>query len=95
MWCIPTDGNLSRLVDIVGDELAAMSHFRAELKTSSIAGGRIDGKGSSSAAEWHVLSRQHGAIRTNCMDCLDRTNVVQVCYHCVTAFGGHLWLITL
>ena len=25
-----------------------------------------------------VLSRQHGVIRTNCMDNLDRTNVVQV-----------------
>jgi len=26
---------------------------------------------------WTVLSQQRGIIRTNCMDCLDRTNVVQ------------------
>ena len=26
---------------------------------------------------WEVLSRQDGVVRTNCMDCLDRTNVVQ------------------
>lgn len=26
---------------------------------------------------WQVLSAQDGVIRTNCMDCLDRTNVVQ------------------
>jgi hypothetical protein len=26
---------------------------------------------------WNVLHTQRGVIRTNCMDCLDRTNVVQ------------------
>jgi hypothetical protein len=26
---------------------------------------------------WQVLSAQDGVVRTNCMDCLDRTNVVQ------------------
>ena len=25
----------------------------------------------------NVLIRQHGVVRTNCIDCLDRTNVVQ------------------
>uniref|UniRef100_A0A7S1YPH1 SAC domain-containing protein n=1 Tax=Ditylum brightwellii TaxID=49249 RepID=A0A7S1YPH1_9STRA len=27
--------------------------------------------------DWNILSLQNGVIRTNCMDCLDRTNVVQ------------------
>ena len=26
---------------------------------------------------WHILNVQDGVVRTNCMDCLDRTNVVQ------------------
>lgn len=26
-----------------------------------------------------VLATQTGTIRTNCLDCLDRTNVIQVC----------------
>ncbi len=29
-----------------------------------------------------VEQRQGGVIRTNCVDCLDRTNVVQVCTGC-------------
>ena len=27
--------------------------------------------------QWTILSQQRGVVRTNCMDCLDRTNVVQ------------------
>ncbi|KAF9971428.1 hypothetical protein BGZ73_005641, partial [Actinomortierella ambigua] len=30
-----------------------------------------------SQPQFHILHTQKGAIRTNCMDCLDRTNVVQ------------------
>lgn len=26
-----------------------------------------------------IMSRQKGVFRVNCIDCLDRTNVVQVC----------------
>ncbi|KAL2315401.1 Inositol polyphosphate phosphatase [Schizosaccharomyces pombe] len=29
--------------------------------------------------KYRVLSRQNGVVRSNCMDCLDRTNVVQSC----------------
>lgn len=32
---------------------------------------------SSSVPQWNIQKTQHGIIRTNCMDCLDRTNVVQ------------------
>jgi hypothetical protein len=28
-----------------------------------------------------LVTSQEGVIRTNCIDCLDRTNVVQVRYH--------------
>lgn len=28
-------------------------------------------------SSWEILGLQHGVVRTNCMDCLDRTNVVQ------------------
>lgn len=30
-----------------------------------------------SLASWKVVRKQSGVIRTNCIDCLDRTNVVQ------------------
>lgn len=32
-------------------------------------------------AEGKLVTSQEGVIRTNCIDCLDRTNVVQVRYH--------------
>ena len=31
----------------------------------------------SKEGEWNIKSRQNAIVRTNCMDCLDRTNVVQ------------------
>ena len=33
---------------------------------------------------WEIMSLQDGVVRTNCMDCLDRTNVVQ------SMFGRHV-----
>lgn len=30
-------------------------------------------------AEGEILLEQSGIIRSNCIDCLDRTNVTQVC----------------
>ncbi|KAL7553464.1 hypothetical protein ACHAWF_016762, partial [Thalassiosira exigua] len=33
---------------------------------------------------WEIVSLQDGVVRTNCMDCLDRTNVVQ------SMFGRHV-----
>ncbi|KAH8687230.1 SacI homology domain-containing protein [Tricladium varicosporioides] len=40
-------------------------------------GGRLDGFGYTTMLDTTHLSRQSGVLRTNCMDCLDRTNVVQ------------------
>jgi hypothetical protein len=37
----------------------------------------------------HRSQRQHGVLRTNCIDCLDRTNVAQFAYG-LTAFGRQL-----
>lgn len=39
--------------------------------------GQLDGFGSTIENDGEVKSRQKGVIRTNCMDCLDRTNVCQ------------------
>jgi hypothetical protein len=38
---------------------------------------QLTGTSNSGAGEVKVLSKQKGVIRTNCMDCLDRTNVTQ------------------
>ncbi|KAH6682606.1 SacI homology domain-containing protein [Halenospora varia] len=40
-------------------------------------GDRLDGFGYTTVSDGTQLSRQNGVLRTNCMDCLDRTNVVQ------------------
>ncbi|KAI4155134.1 MAG: hypothetical protein LQ341_000231 [Variospora aurantia] len=40
-------------------------------------GGRLDRFGMTVEAGGHLSTRQKGVLRTNCMDCLDRTNVVQ------------------
>lgn len=38
---------------------------------------KLDAFGRTVAVDGQLLSRQSGVLRTNCMDCLDRTNVVQ------------------
>ena len=38
-------------------------------------------------ATGQILTSQQGVARTNCIDCLDRTNVIQV--HCIYAFMDH------
>lgn len=40
-------------------------------------GDKLDTFGDTVAVDGQLLSRQTGVLRTNCMDCLDRTNVVQ------------------
>jgi hypothetical protein len=39
--------------------------------------GTLDDFGSTAEAEGEIIRQQRGVIRTNCMDCLDRTNVCQ------------------
>ncbi|KAL2270806.1 hypothetical protein VTJ83DRAFT_177 [Remersonia thermophila] len=55
------------LVDRLRDALLAMRYFSA---ADGPGAARVDGR-------LEVRSLQSGVVRTNCMDCLDRTNVVQ------------------
>ncbi|KAH6853302.1 SacI homology domain-containing protein [Chaetomium sp. MPI-CAGE-AT-0009] len=54
------------LIDRMREALVAQQYFRA----ADMPGSRIDGR-------LEVRSLQTSVVRTNCMDCLDRTNVVQ------------------
>jgi hypothetical protein len=54
------------LIDRMREALVAQQYFRAV----DMPGSRIDGR-------LEVRSLQTSVVRTNCMDCLDRTNVVQ------------------
>eukprot|EP00742_Colponemidia_sp_Colp-10_P003827 GILJ01004077.1.p1 GENE.GILJ01004077.1~~GILJ01004077.1.p1 ORF type:complete len:638 (+),score=100.13 GILJ01004077.1:265-1914(+) len=58
--------NLSRLVDLVKEDIDRHRFFVME--EDELINAKGDGV---------VEERQFGAFRTNCMDCLDRTNVVQ------------------
>jgi len=40
-------------------------------------GSRLDAFGTTVEKDNKLVERQNGILRTNCMDCLDRTNVVQ------------------
>mmetsp|Transcript_50555 Transcript_50555/g.152327 ORF Transcript_50555/g.152327 Transcript_50555/m.152327 type:complete len:1270 (-) Transcript_50555:1937-5746(-) len=74
---------LSELLEDVAPTLERQGYFCAV----PVAGGGGEGAvlsneddGESAAAvavPWRILSVQNGVVRTNCMDCLDRTNVVQ------------------
>ncbi|KAK1752579.1 phosphoinositide phosphatase SAC1 [Echria macrotheca] len=54
------------LIDRMRDALIAQQYFRAV----DMPGSRLDGR-------LEVRNQQTSVVRTNCMDCLDRTNVVQ------------------
>lgn len=54
--------NLSKLIELLEPHLAYSNYFWIQSQDSS---------------STEQLSSQQGVIRTNCMDCLDRTNVVQ------------------
>ncbi len=57
--------NLAKLLDIIKNELENYGYFSMEIGQSEDS--KLNSKKSS----------QKGIMRTNCMDCLDRTNVVQ------------------
>ena len=63
--------NLSKLVAIVKEKLMSYGHFVAEMQVGFGQRELIN------AQTCRIESRQEGVMRTNCMDCLDRTNVVQ------------------
>lgn len=64
--------NLSKLVDIVEEELKNYGNFMATIKC-----GFYDRTNFNDPTNVTITSVQKGSFRTNCMDCLDRTNVVQ------------------
>ncbi|KAH6636809.1 SacI homology domain-containing protein [Chaetomium tenue] len=49
-----------------------------------ILGSQLENFGSSVSVNDHLVARQKGVLRTNCMDCLDRTNV------CQSSFAKHM-----
>jgi hypothetical protein len=64
--------NLSKLVDNVKEQLEQYGHYQVEIN-----GGFDNWEGLKAPGMINVLRTQRGVFRTNCMDCLDRTNVVQ------------------
>ena len=66
--------NLNKLVDGVSDEFAALNYFYAEYVAIE-GGSKVPN--TTPAYQVTVLRQQTGVFRTNCIDCLDRTNVVQ------------------
>ena len=62
--------NVSKLITLIGKaEWDHIGYFQATVVTASINGQRRQ--------QWSVLKQQKGVFRSNCIDCLDRTNVVQ------------------
>ena len=49
-----------------------------------ILGSQLESFGSSVSVDDHLVTQQKGVLRTNCMDCLDRTNV------CQSSFAKHM-----
>ncbi len=78
--------NVANLMKIVEDEFAPQGYFCGILGRGGAASG-VGGAAAASAAAGNnnngksrflqIQSRQSGVFRTNCIDCLDRTNVVQ------------------
>jgi len=64
--------NLSKLVDIVKSELDDYGHFMGEMRVGFDQSSYLNDPRNS-----RIIQEQNGSFRTNCMDCLDRTNVVQ------------------
>ncbi len=62
--------NLSKLVDIVKEAMLSYGHFMAEMDVGFGQRKLINKQ------TCRITNVQSGVMRTNCMDCLDRTNVV-------------------
>ena len=65
--------NVSKLIALVGQaEWAAQGYFQASVVMQTVGGVRKQ--------QWTPVRLQQGVFRTNCIDCLDRTNVVQAAF---------------
>jgi hypothetical protein len=61
---------LKALLDMVSPDLDSHRYFSASPTV----------KNNTSLISWKIATLQTGIVRTNCMDCLDRTNVVQTMF---------------
>ena len=61
---------LGLLLDQVQPSLTSHGYFLAQAPLQ-------DGNGDTKPSKWTIQRLQNAVVRTNCMDCLDRTNVVQ------------------
>lgn len=64
--------NLSRLVNMVTEQLEQYGRFQVDMAVGFDKKDRLQ-----QPESFLINSQQRGVFRTNCMDCLDRTNVVQ------------------
>ena len=65
--------NVSKLIALIGQaEWSHQGHFQATVVTETVNGVRKQ--------QWTPTRLQQGVFRTNCIDCLDRTNVVQAAF---------------
>ena len=62
--------NLRKLLAIVEEQLTGYGSFMAEMKVG------LDQRQAISTETCKITELQRGVLRTNCMDCLDRKNVV-------------------
>jgi hypothetical protein len=75
--------NIGKLYDLVRDDVESMGYFCARVSSTPVVGGSSASSNKrahthgGTRVEWEITKRQTGTIRTNCIDCLDRTNVVQ------------------
>ncbi|CDW87718.1 phosphatidylinositide phosphatase sac1-like [Stylonychia lemnae] len=63
--------NLAKLLNIIQDKVDNFGYFQAVLNFGFDKRDKIDQNSVT------IMNTQRGAVRTNCMDCLDRTNVFQ------------------
>ncbi|WVQ95382.1 hypothetical protein IAU59_002479 [Kwoniella sp. CBS 9459] len=68
---------ISLLIDRLAPDLERMGWFHSVNPTSSQYGAPAANPHGAAGSDTTVLSKQGGVIRSNCMDCLDRTNVSQ------------------
>ena len=69
---------ISLLVDQLRTPLGEMAWFHSTAANAGTAGGQDYGDMATAALlQQQVRSKQTGVVRSNCMDCLDRTNVSQ------------------
>lgn len=73
--------NIGKLCELVKDDVESMSYFCARVSSApssaSASAAAGQNRGGAPRVTWSISKKQSGSIRTNCIDCLDRTNVVQ------------------